>query len=359
MKINKKILIILILFLIFIMLFMPFVFCSDTNEDYKKISLGVSSYDDNEYFVILDSGDYSTLSYPYIIVAYQEYKSYVWIYLAYSNSPMVLQRTISSTDDNPFYYLQSTNDDIFYHCGYMINKDDIDNYTYDLNYLSPTISPSSYTSLQSGVSALSLYVYSTFDVKDVDSDEVLFFATSSSSDSDDITNQVNSILGGSNIDTNTITDSIANSDWSSSLNETDSSLIDSGPQSVSSAFSSIFNIFNFIGNVKNAMLNVYNLIDKSSDVDFYHDSSYGVDFAPALRWEFNNEYLQGTYEIFSVSWYIPYKKYGDSIITAFCYIAFILHVFRNLPNYVSGANSVGTNINIAMDDDSSNNKGKR
>ena len=364
MEINKKIFIILILFFIFVMVFMPFVFCADDNEDSEKISLGVSSYDDNEYFLILDSGtDFSTVSYPYVLVAYTESKTYSWIDLAYSNSPLVLKYHYTGDDGLKYYYLTSANNDTFYTCSYLVYKDDIDDFTFDLNYLSPTQGPSSSSGdalLQGGISFLPNLVYSTFDLKDMDTGEVLFEESVVSSDTDDITGQVNDILGGSNIDTNSITNDIANSDWSSSLNETDSSLINSGPQSISSAFSNIFNIFNFIGNVKNAMLNVYNFIDKASDVDFYHDSSYNMTFAPAIGWNFSSKYLSGYHVIFNVNWYIPYKKYGDAIITAFCYIAFILHVFKNLPNYVSGANSVGTNINVAMEDDSSSSgKSKR
>lgn len=42
------------------------------------------------------------------------------------------------------------------------------------------------------------------------------------------------------------------------------------------------------------------------------------------------------------SWYSPYKKYVDIIITVFVYISFIWRVFVNLPNIISGISNIST-----------------
>ena len=354
MNINFKIFIILILFLIFIIFFIPFSFCSFIDEN-NKISLGVSSYDDNEYFLITDDGEYSPLNFPYYTISVEEEVRYFRIGFMYSNSPILLEKT-SDYEITKSYNALSTNDDFFWWVTYFIYKDDINDFIIDLNSLSPEMGPSTGTKVSGMFSSPSHFLFSTFDVKEKGTNELLF-AANSSEDDNNINDKLNDILSSSNIDSNTITDNIANSDWSSSLNENDKTLIEGAPKEVSKGFSGILSLFDFIDNVKSAIINVYNLIEKSSDVDFYHDSSYNIDFAPHISLDFNNKYLKGTYKIFDFAWYIPYKKYGDAIITAFVYIAFIVHVFKNLPNYVSGANSVSSNISVVMSDNS-NNKNK-
>ena len=49
-------------------------------------------------------------------------------------------------------------------------------------------------------------------------------------------------------------------------------------------------------------------------------------------------------KIIDLSWYEPYKPYGDVIITAFVYIFFIWRVYVNLPNIVSGVGGFSSDI---------------
>ena len=41
--------------------------------------------------------------------------------------------------------------------------------------------------------------------------------------------------------------------------------------------------------------------------------------------------------VFDLSWYSPYKTYGDLVITGFIYLMFIWRVFVTLPNLINGA----------------------
>ena len=38
--------------------------------------------------------------------------------------------------------------------------------------------------------------------------------------------------------------------------------------------------------------------------------------------------------VLDMSWYLPYKQYGDICVIAFCYLAFIWRLFKKLPSMV-------------------------
>lgn len=58
---------------------------------------------------------------------------------------------------------------------------------------------------------------------------------------------------------------------------------------------------------------------------------------------FNHNYLSGTYKIIDLSWYTPYKEYGDNIICMFAYLAFIWHMFIKASSIMNGVDtSYGT-----------------
>lgn len=57
---------------------------------------------------------------------------------------------------------------------------------------------------------------------------------------------------------------------------------------------------------------------------------------------FNHEYLSGTYKIVDLSWYAPYKEYGDNIICMFAYLAFIWHLFVKAASIINGVDSAYT-----------------
>lgn len=47
----------------------------------------------------------------------------------------------------------------------------------------------------------------------------------------------------------------------------------------------------------------------------------------------------GTCLILDMTWYEPYKEYGDAVITMFFYLGFIWHVFTKLASIISGVDT--------------------
>lgn len=51
----------------------------------------------------------------------------------------------------------------------------------------------------------------------------------------------------------------------------------------------------------------------------------------------DNKWFTGQVKVMDLSWYAPYKEYGDNIICIFCYLAFLWNIFIRLPDIISGA----------------------
>ena len=51
----------------------------------------------------------------------------------------------------------------------------------------------------------------------------------------------------------------------------------------------------------------------------------------------NNKWYSGEITVIDLSWYAPYKSYGDTIISAFIYVFFLWRIFIKLPGIVSGS----------------------
>lgn len=52
-----------------------------------------------------------------------------------------------------------------------------------------------------------------------------------------------------------------------------------------------------------------------------------------------SKYYNGKLTIIDMSWYAPFKPYGDVVITCFVYILFIWRLFVSVPNIVNGSGS--------------------
>lgn len=59
--------------------------------------------------------------------------------------------------------------------------------------------------------------------------------------------------------------------------------------------------------------------------------------APQFTLNLNSKYVSGKTVVVDLSWYEPYKQYGDDIICAFVYLIFIWHVFKNASAIINGA----------------------
>ena len=84
--------------------------------------------------------------------------------------------------------------------------------------------------------------------------------------------------------------------------------------------------FSFIDTIKSSV----------SDVE---DVLVGAEAVPTLKIHVNDtKYTQAQdLTIINLSWYVPFKKYGDIILTGFIYAFFFWRIYITLPNTISGA----------------------
>lgn len=103
--------------------------------------------------------------------------------------------------------------------------------------------------------------------------------------------------------------------------------------------------------------------DMKTNVDNIQKYIFGVTPSPILKipiMKVNSKYDYGfgDYFIIDISWYEPYRPYGDLIILAFAWLMFIWRVFVSLPGIISGApgsilkdsSVTGTQPSIGMND---------
>lgn len=50
-----------------------------------------------------------------------------------------------------------------------------------------------------------------------------------------------------------------------------------------------------------------------------------------------NKWFSGDVKVLDLSWYEPYREYGDTVICIFAYLSFLWHIFIRLPDIISGA----------------------
>lgn len=63
------------------------------------------------------------------------------------------------------------------------------------------------------------------------------------------------------------------------------------------------------------------------------------DVAPSLHFDMNIRGTVKRVEVLDLSWYAPYKSYGDSILSGIIILGFIWSTYTRLPNIVSGISS--------------------
>ena len=51
----------------------------------------------------------------------------------------------------------------------------------------------------------------------------------------------------------------------------------------------------------------------------------------------DNKWFSGSVNVIDLTWYAPYKQYGDVVICCFAYAFFFWRIFINLSNIISGA----------------------
>lgn len=89
--------------------------------------------------------------------------------------------------------------------------------------------------------------------------------------------------------------------------------------------------FDFIDSIKYSIQSVENILTNLGQ-------------APKLEINLNHKYLSGNVVVLDLSWYAPYKTYGDLIITGFVYLMFLWRLFCHVPDILNGSGSLSDGI---------------
>lgn len=95
---------------------------------------------------------------------------------------------------------------------------------------------------------------------------------------------------------------------------------------VNNLVDSVKSKFSFIDNIKSSVVNVENVLE-------------GAESAPTLTVHVNStkHTKEQDLKILDLSWYVPFKKYGDMILTGFIYAFFIWRIYISIPSIISGS----------------------
>lgn len=82
--------------------------------------------------------------------------------------------------------------------------------------------------------------------------------------------------------------------------------------------------FSFINSIKEAINSLSNMLTN-------------LEISPSLTTNVNSKYYSGALKIIDLSWYSPFKSYGDLVISGFIYLIFIWKLFVHAPNIINGS----------------------
>ena len=93
--------------------------------------------------------------------------------------------------------------------------------------------------------------------------------------------------------------------------------------------------FAFIDSIKEGVNSIKNMLNNLGN-------------SPVLEsTNIESKYYNGKLTIIDMSWYAPFKNYGDLVITGFAYLFFVWRLFITLPNTI---NAVGGSSSGALND---------
>ena len=95
-----------------------------------------------------------------------------------------------------------------------------------------------------------------------------------------------------------------------------------------------------INNLVDSVKSKFSFIDTiKSSVSDVEDILVGAESVPTLKIHVNEtKYTQEQdLTIINLAWYVPFKKYGDIILTGFIYAFFFWRIYISLPNIISGS----------------------
>ena len=97
---------------------------------------------------------------------------------------------------------------------------------------------------------------------------------------------------------------------------------------------------NVINGLVDSVTSKFSFIDTiKSSVSDVEDILVGSEPVPTLKIHVNEtEYTQEQdLTIINLSWYLPFKKYGDIILTGFIYAFFFWRIYISIPSIISGS----------------------
>lgn len=96
--------------------------------------------------------------------------------------------------------------------------------------------------------------------------------------------------------------------------------------------------FGFVDTIKDTAKTIQNMFDNTDNL-------------PKITLTLpENKWYNGQIVVMDLSWYAPYKQYGDLIISAFIYVFFLWRIFINLPSIISGGAGAVNDVSIASSD---------
>ena len=92
----------------------------------------------------------------------------------------------------------------------------------------------------------------------------------------------------------------------------------------------VTNKFGFVDTIRNTITSIQGLMNN-------------MESDTRMTYSVQSRYYTGDIDIVNLSWYTPFKPYGDIVITGFCYLFFIWRLFIHVPNTING---LGGEINF-------------
>lgn len=86
--------------------------------------------------------------------------------------------------------------------------------------------------------------------------------------------------------------------------------------------------FGFIDSIQIAIDDIKDMLDNIEN----GTSEFTVDI--------DSEYYSGEVILFNLSWYAPFKAYGDLVFTGFAYVLFVWRLWKSIPSILAGFSSV-------------------
>lgn len=107
-----------------------------------------------------------------------------------------------------------------------------------------------------------------------------------------------------------------------------------------------------INNLVNSVKSKFSFVDTiNNTINIVEDMFNNIEKLPKLELTLpNNKWYNGKITVMDLSWYAPYKEYGDLIISSFIYVFFLWRIFIKLPDIISGAGGGINEISIASSD---------